>query len=322
MPCYHPLHGYYAKHVNPATGKRSWVAKLSKAVSAERLSIPCQRCIGCRLESSRQWAMRCMHQAQLHEDNSFITLTYDPEHLPYGGTLIKAHFQDFAKRLRRQIEPKRISYYHCGEYGELCRGCGENRRDCQCPQFDPRPGRPHYHALLFGHDFADKQHFKNSASGEPIFTSEALQRLWPSGFCTTGAVTFESAAYVARYCVKKINGDLAEDHYSYTDADGVIHRLLPEYTTMSLKPAIGKDWYRDYKRDVYPSDSVVMRGKEMKPPKFYDRLLELEDPAAREVLRERRKAASAKREADQTSRRLRDREQVKLAQTNQLKREL
>lgn len=105
MPCYHPLHGYYSKHENP-TGKRSWVRHLSQAKSAEGLSLPCGRCIGCRLERSRQWAVRCVHEAALHEDNAFITLTYDDDHLPYGGTLKKKTSRtlrnDSEKNIRRR----------------------------------------------------------------------------------------------------------------------------------------------------------------------------------------------------------------------------
>lgn len=307
MPCYHPLHGYHAKHENPETGKRSWVSKLSKAKSAERLTIPCGRCIGCRLERSRQWALRCVHEASLHEQNSFITLTYDPENVPPGGTLIKKDFQDFAKRLRK-LYPRRthgkIGYFHCGEYGEL-------------------NARPHYHALLFGFDWPDKVLFKRSADGSGIYTSEILQRLWPAGFCTAGAVTFESAAYVARYVMKKITGPQAKSHYEVTIPEtGEIIQRLPEYTTMSLKPAIGKEWYAQFKDDVFPSDEVVLRGRAMKPPKFYDRLLELEDPEARAAIRERRMQQSLKHDADNSTRRLRDREEVKQAQISQLKREL
>lgn len=314
MPCYHPLHGYHAKHVNPATGKRSWVSKLSKAKDAERLSIPCGRCIGCRLEYSRQWAMRCWHEQSLHEDNEFVTLTYDPDHLPYGGTLLKKDFQDFAKRLRKWHGGK-IGYFYCGEYGPLHQ-------------------RPHYHALLFGVGFPDREHYKDTGAGERLYTSSILQRLWPAGFSTTGDVTFESAAYVARYVVKKIYGQARDvpvrrarnalllKPYERLTEDGEIVQVEPEYTNMSLKPAIGKSWYQRFASDVYPTDEVVVRGRAMKPPKYYDRLLEMEDPAAREALRQRRLLESAKREADQTTRRLRDREQVKLAQTSYLKREL
>lgn len=253
------------------------------------------------MESSRQWALRCVHEASLHEDNAFITLTYAPENVPYGGTLVKKDFQDFAKRLRKKFRRK-LSYYHCGEYGERTR-------------------RPHYHALLFGVDFPDKEAFKKSADGSQIFTSELLQRLWPQGFCTTGAITFESAAYVARYVMKKINGDAAKDHYRVVDPEtGEVHDLLPEYTTMSLKPAIAKGWYEKFKSDAYPSDFLVLRGRKMKPPKYYDRLLELEDPEARAAIKARREQEALLREGDSTTARLRVREQVKQAQIENLKR--
>lgn len=181
-------------------------------------------------------------------------------------------------------------------------------------------GRPHYHALLFGYDFPDKVAFKKSADGSAIFTSETLSRLWPSGFCTTGAVTFESAAYVARYIVKKINGAGAVAHYADPETGEL---RLPEYTTMSLKDGgVAGNWYKRWKGDVYPSDSVVIRGREMKPPKYYDRLLELEDPEARAAIKERRMTAALAREGDSTTARLRVREKVKLAQSKNLKREL
>lgn len=302
MPCYHPLHGYQSRYLNP-TGKRSWVSKLSMALNAERLSIPCSRCIGCRLEHSRQWACRCMHEAQLHEDNCFLTLTYSEENLPYGGTLIKKHHQDFLKRLRKKIEPKRISYLHCGEYG------GKYRR-------------PHYHTLLFGFAFEDQRFFKKSADGSNLYTSELLQRLWPQGHCTVGAVTFESAAYVARYTTDKLNFE-KEFGYEYLDLDtGEVTAMQPEYLTMSLKRPIGKEWYARFKGDAYPDDFVVLRGAKMKPPKYYDRLLELEDPEARALLKARREEEALLRQGDSTTRRLRDREAVKLAQIKNLKRGL
>ena len=87
MPCYSPLHGYRSKSVNPATGKRSIVFSPSEGFTDFKLALPCGQCIGCRLERSRQWAMRCMHEASLYKNNCFITLTYAPEKLPPSGSL-------------------------------------------------------------------------------------------------------------------------------------------------------------------------------------------------------------------------------------------
>lgn len=315
MPCYHPLHGYYSKALNP-TGKRSIVFKLSRAISAERVSVSCGKCIGCKLESSRQTAVRGTHEVQMHEDNSFLTLTYAPEHLPPNGTLVKKHHQDFLKRVRKKyvryaIDPETlegwpinpIRYLHCGEYGEKHR-------------------RPHYHTILFGLRFMDQQPYSRTEQGHVLHTSAALTALWPFGLATVGEATFESIAYVARYIVKKLDF-YGEKAYEHLDLDtGELSFLQPEYTTRSLKPAIGKEWYARYRSDVYPSDEVIVRGKAMKPPKYYDTLLERADAEAHAAIKERRKEQALLRDDDASTRRLAEREVVKLVQTKTLKRSI
>jgi len=261
VPCYHPLHGYYGRSLNP-TGKRSIVFKLSRALSAERVSVPCGKCIGCKLERSRQWAVRGVHEVQLHDDNSFITLTYAPEHLPTGGTLIKKHFQDFMKRLRESDEfnGREILYYHCGEYGDEL-------------------GRPHYHACLFNVDFPDKKHHHDEGDN-PLYTSEILSRLWGKGFCTIGDVTYESASYVASYITKRVSPKQDDWHYKVVGPDGAFldGELLPEYATMSKRRGIGKTFYEKFKHDWFARDFLIVRGKKMPIPKYYDKLYEKEHP--------------------------------------------
>jgi hypothetical protein len=200
-----------------------------------------------------------MHEAQMHENNSFITLTYNEENLPSGGSLVKSDYQNFMKRLRKSIAPKLVRYYHCGEYGENL-------------------GRPHYHALLFGHDFEDKKYFSGKKESA-VYTSNELSKLWPFGFAVSGSVTFESAAYVARYVMKKVTGKMAQDHYG---------SLLPEYTTMSRRPGIAKAWYEKYKTDVYPHDRIIVRGNPTRPPRFYDNILGVEDPSQLALLKIKR----------------------------------
>lgn len=161
------------------------------------------------------------------------------------GSLVYADFQKFMKRLRRRTGAK-ISFYVGGEYGEELL-------------------RPHYHACLFGYDFSDKVYFKKSASGERLYTSKFLDSLWPFGFATVGSVSFQSAAYIARYCMKKVNGQLAKSHYETITDDGEIIDRLPEFNHMSLKPAIGKRWLEKFETDVYPRDYVVINGVKTKP---------------------------------------------------------
>ena len=136
--------------------------------------------------------------------------------------------------------------------------------------------RPHYHALIFGHDFEDKQLWSNRG-GVELHVSEELQELWPYGFSTIGHVTYQSAAYCSRYIMKKQKGDVAADYYTWIDDAGEIKKRVPEYCTMSRKEGIGHAWFQKYKKDVYPHDYVVINGKQMKPPRYYDSLLSEEE---------------------------------------------
>jgi len=191
-----------------------------------------------------------VHEAQLHDENAFITLTYDDEHLPEG--LDHRHFQLFMKMLRKQAkrEGKTVRFYMCGEYGD---------------DF----GRPHFHACLFGYNFSDRQHFGGTPDA-PLYTSASLDKLWKKGFTTIGEVTFESAAYIARYQMKKITGEQARTHYA-TDVDtetGELKMRQPEYNQMSRKPGIGANWLRLYWKDV-KDGKVVINGKEGTLPRYY-----------------------------------------------------
>ena len=239
----------------------------------------------------------------MYEDNCFITLTYNDKHLPYGGTLVKKHYQDFMKRLRQHYEGKKIRYFHCGEYGE-------------------ESSRPHYHACLFNLDFKDKELYSEK-DGIRLYTSETLEKIWKKGFCTLGDVTFESAAYVARYIMKKVTGDKAEDHYKSLDPEtGELFKIEPEYTTMSRNPGLGKKWFEEFKDDVYPGDFVVVNGTRCRPPRYYDNLLDRVDAEALEERKRERKKRGNENAADNTRERLEAKEKVKKAQIGQLKRSI
>lgn len=254
MSCVNPLKAYQC------FDKSIVFDEIRKHDIVRSLSLPCGQCVGCRLERSRQWAMRCMHEASLHEKNCFITLTYDNTHLPSDGSLHYKDFQLFIKRLRKKFGFNRIRYYMAGEYGENF-------------------GRPHFHACIFGHDFHDKKLWKRTSSGSLLYRSKDLEILWPFGYSSVGDVNFESAAYVARYIMKKITGKKAKDHYEAIDPDsGEIIKRLPEFNKMSLKPGIGANWLKKFENDVYPHDYVVVRGKKMKPPKAYDKWYKNNNP--------------------------------------------
>lgn len=315
------------------SGKREILFKSPRIESGSvfQLKLPCGQCIGCRLERSRQWAMRCVHEASLYEDNCFITLTYGDSCLPVGGGLRLRDFQLFMKRLRK-VAGRDVKYFHCGEYGELCELCGLSKKLCRCRQFVPGIGRPHFHACLFNYDFRDKYFFRKSERGDKLYRSATLEALWTAGQSMIGAVTFESAAYVARYVMKKISiSEKSDDRVrmewqrKYVDErSGEIRD--PEYVTMSRRPGIGHGWYDKFKSDIFPRDYAIMRGVKVGVPKFYDGLYELEDPEG--FLGVKRKRVCSAFKVDPTGfgetgdARLRVKEEVKRAQIRSLSRTL
>lgn len=229
------------------------------------MQVPCGQCLACRLARSKAWAIRCMHELQSHPISCFITLTYDDENLPKTLSLQKEHAQKFIRALRKKIYPQKISYFLCGEYGDI-------------------GARPHYHALIFGYDFADKQLIKKGKDNNAnLYRSDTLQAIWKKGFCSIGAVTFESAAYISRYTVKKIYGKPAAEHYG---------DRIPEFLNMSLKPAIGKRWIQQYSKETFQSDSIVVRGFEQPVPAYYVKDLKRRDQVAHKTLKATRRRDS------------------------------
>lgn len=270
MPCYKPLKAWQNENGGP-------VAFSPSGYHNKPLQLPCSQCVGCRLERSRQWAVRCVHEASLWDDNIFVTLTYETE--PLDGSLDKTHFQKFMKRLRSRNPGKPIRYYMCGEYGERLR-------------------RPHYHAIIFNHYFEDTT--RSLMLGDNLATSQELDEIWGHGYTSIGEVNHDTCAYTSRYITKKITGN--DQFHHYVNEDGVFRQ--PEYTQMSLKPAIGKTWYAEYKNDCYPSDFITTKGKKFRVPKYYDKLLEQEEPGKLADLKHKRKLKAWERNADNTPARL------------------
>lgn len=293
MACYKPLQAYQR-----ADGE---VVFVERGNITRSLLLPCNQCVGCRLERSRQWAMRCMHEASLHKKNCFLTLTYNDENLPAGPSLKYDDVQLFWKRLRewryRAEGVREVRYYCCGEYGEST-------------------ARPHYHACVFGFDFPDKMYFRKSGGDGKLFTSALLSRLWPVGMSSIGEVTFESAAYVARYMMKKVTGDAAALHYRVVDAGtGEIVDRVPEFAHMSQ--SIGRDWLRLYWQDLQDGKTVV-RGRKVNAPRAYLRRMK-KLQVFEEIEYERHKGAVSAF-ADNTDSRLATKEKVALARVNLFKR--
>ena len=330
MSCYHPLLGYPAGvsretgkmqyHIVPASDPRV----MDPYWKDQLIQIPCGKCIGCRLEYSRQWANRCMLELQYHDSAYFVTLTYNEEHVPRTGlhgemSLRKRDFQLFMKRLRKKYSDDRIRFYAAGEYGTTTQ-------------------RPHYHAILFGLHLDDLQVYKSKDSFK-YFTSPGLQRVWsvvesskdsitplaqPLGYVVVAPVTWETCAYTARYTSKKANTQSPQFFESFG--------IEPPFTLMSRKPGIGRDFYDDHP-DVYQHEFINVStkngGKKFRPPKYFDRLLEQDDPELFVQLKEQRKEraketqqAKAAKSTMSFMQALEVAESNKLASVKKLKREL
>lgn len=302
MACFYPLSGFYVG--SPEGGYRVVFDTRNhegKEGTTRAIQLPCGQCVGCRLERSRQWAMRCLHEASLRPDNCFLTLTYSDESLPVDGSLNYKHVQKFLRALRKKVG--KIRFFACGEYGE--------------DKF-----RPHYHLLIFGYDFPDKVKIKLLKSNCTIYRSKMLEELWKHGNSSIGEVTFESAAYVARYCMKKITGPNAIDHYARVTDGMVTYSVEPEFAHMSLKPGIGAEWLARYRSDVYPQDYVVVNGIQVKPPKYYDKLYAVDSPENMDYIKFERAMSAEVRALDNTPERLDVKAQVVKAKVNRFKRDI
>lgn len=256
------------------TSKHKIVFASEKGLPNTKMFIPCGQCIECRLNRARDWAHRCVHEASFHEHNCFITLTYHSDDLVWtdkGPTLCHRHVQLFLKRLRKAHSDLTIRYFMCGEYGDQL-------------------SRPHYHICLFGYDFPDRKVFKKSGDFM-LYHSEELEKLWPYGFHTIGELCFDTACYTARYVMKKITGEKAYEHYGNNRGrNGGVYSRVPEYCAMSRRPGIGRDWYEKYRDDLYNDDICVTKSTFIsKPPKYYDKLLSVDNPHWHDIVKAARR---------------------------------
>lgn len=272
MPCFQPLD--VPRPESMYTGR----------VQSRYMQVPCGRCVGCKLERARNHTIRIMHESQMHEHNSFLTLTYSDNHLVRNysnATLVPEHLQLFWKRLRKELSPTRIRYFACGEYGS-------------------RRSRPHYHACLFGYNFPDKTLF-SSEGGNNLYTSNLLNRIWSHGNCIIGNLTPNTAAYVARYIVDKFSGHES----TFYDELGI----TPEFVTMSRRPGIGASWFERFSGDIYPHDQVVLEGGvKSRPPRYYDKLFSKENPVQLDAIKLARLEAAEENLEEKTPKRLKARE--------------
>jgi hypothetical protein len=302
MPCTAPLDVWQ----QASSGAVLFKKPLDKP--AYPITIACGQCIDCRLKKATDWQTRIIHEAKMHDENCFITLTYDDEHLPYGGSLDKTHLQKFKKRLRDKIAPTKIRTFDAGEYGD-------------------QKGRPHYHSIIFGWNPRDRELVRESKKGGKIlrdYTSETLTKIWGMGKTEVADFTTQTAGYIARYAIKKVTGDRKQEHYErLVTTTGEIIQAEPEFITMSSRPGIGRKWIEKYVTDVYPWDEVIIDGKPRPVPKYYDDYFEKINPEEMERIKIERVIYAKEHAENYTEDRLRSRAIIQSQKVkNQLRRTL
>lgn len=284
MPCYHPLIGKYTGELTE-NGKRKFLIEgnldplIAKEIYPGSVVIPCGKCLGCRLDYSRQWADRMLLELETTGSAVFLTLTYDNEHATccksddFGNdqfyTLVKKDFQDFMKRLRasKLVCGKKLRFYAAGEYGD-------------------NTFRPHYHVILFGlslADISDLQNFGRNELGQTHYISDSIRSIWSHGFVLVSDVSWNTFAYVSRYVTKKAMS---------THLVSEMLNQMPEFSLMSRKPGIGR-FYLDEHPDCFEYQSIVLSDKEgskkVNIPKYFVKQLELTDPERADIIRSQRK---------------------------------
>lgn len=242
MTCYRPVTAW-----KPDDGPIFF----SEKPDCREIKISCGQCIGCRISKREEWTLRLMAESKMHEKSSFVTLTYDEDHVPADYSLNYRHFQLFMKRLRQRVGPLR--FFVAGEYGD---------------QF----GRPHYHALLFGCNFDfDRVKSNSMYSAFDLYTSPCLESCWGQGFVSIGEVTYASARYTASYVVKRRTGVDSDEYYTrIVPSTGELVFLRPEFARMSLKPGIGEAWIKKFYPECVVHDGMVINGKLKRLPRYFD----------------------------------------------------
>lgn len=280
---YHP-----AKIINPTKYE---IENMKDGAYTKAKTIPCGKCIGCRLENSRQWANRGFLEGQLWEQNWFVTLTYNEDNVPkteeiitskgysftddeetWGGTLLPKDIETFMNTLRqimkRDYNQIGIRYMLCGEYGGTTQ-------------------RPHYHIIFFNLNLPLETFYNPRVINKEIYYQNTiLERAWTKGISNISEATWNNIAYTARYITKKINGENSEEHYASL---GQEHK---EFFRASNRPGIGFGYYEKNKNKIYERDQIIIKNKAgivpCKPPKYFDRLYEKEFPEKwKEIKRQR-----------------------------------
>lgn len=221
-----------------------FVVKNREGISRE---VPCGQCLSCRIKRSDEWAVRCVHEASMHERSGFVTLSYADDYLPKNKSLDKKELAKFFKRLRKVLCGERIRYYACGEYGE-------------------KHSRPHYHIIIFSiqpchctaYDTKDPRYLDLVEAACRCIDRLRIKKVWKWGFVDrVGDVNMDSARYCADYIKKALTGKRAIEYGE---------REVP-FNVMSK--GIGRDFADKNASQICMNQGITMRGVQVGLPRYY-----------------------------------------------------
>lgn len=195
------------------------------------IQIPCGKCIECLSKRAIEWATRARHEISTHDENCFLTLTYDEDNLP-GHLVVKTEFQKFMKKLRKHTK-KNIRYMVSHEYGS-------------------NTFRPHHHAILFGYNPPNQKQIQSSKKGEPLFTSDSIEKLWGKGFHSIGTANEKTAYYIASYSIKG-------KKHSFPDPNTGEIINVSDCMDTSKRPAIGLNYFKNNFQQIINSKEIMPR---------------------------------------------------------------
>lgn len=310
MSCYHPLirvenlhkietaidgHKYYHAHIEHPNDYIQRIEELKDSQFYRYQLIPCNNCIGCRLDYSREWANRGYLEAKCWKQNYFVTITYEESNMKvleecldeneitywndgtWNGTLVPEELTQFIKNIRqimsRDYNQDGIRFMACGEYGE------ENER-------------PHYHIIFFNLNLPLNTFYNPKIiNNEMYYQNTIIERAWKKGISNISEASWNNIAYTARYITKKVNGKTSSEYYASKGQS-------KEFLRVSRAPGIGKYYYDKHKKEIYERDEIIIKNKtgiiSCKPPKYFDSLYEKENPEHfKKIKKERIKRAKS-----------------------------
>lgn len=273
MPCTAPRQAWFGDLL--PSGKREILFNARKSIFHEdAFLMKCGKCLSCKSGYAGSWATRLYLESLSYVQSCCITLTYNDDNLPEFGNINLDHVSNFIRVLRQWYNrkgcPIDIKYFAGAEYGSEL-------------------GRPHYHVIVYGYYPEDAYYWRRKKVVR-YFRSPTFERLWKKGNVEFAEVSPAACSYVANYCLKKLKGAEGADYYhengNVDESTGEWIDKIPEHCRMSK--GIGKSFYDEFKHQIYPADFVVVSGKKRPVPRYFDKLLQEDDPLLYESVKARR----------------------------------